>query len=276
MLGLPAASPYDLRFRLVGVPVRVSWTFWLTSILLLGIGRGVNPREALLWVGSVFVSILLHEFGHALTAKLFGFRPQVVLFGLGGLCASEAERQTFGQRLAVLIMGPGAQFLLLAALIALSGPLLGLTLGANRQLAGMFLGIPVPGDEDSIRLMLALGRQDSVKGELYWNLFQINWLWPLINLLPIWPLDGGQITGELLGRANPREGKRWGHIVSMVTAGLLAFYLVAQMKGEAGGRWFTVIFFGFFAFVNYQVLQAYHQRRLMYGPDQDADWWTRQ
>ena len=63
-------------------------------------------------VGCVFLSILVHEYGHGLMAKAFRFSPSIVLHGLGGLCFSEAERQTLRQRLAVLICGPGAGFVL--------------------------------------------------------------------------------------------------------------------------------------------------------------------
>ncbi|GIW86714.1 MAG: hypothetical protein KatS3mg108_1038 [Isosphaeraceae bacterium] len=276
MFGLPAPSPYDLRFRLFGVPVTVSPYFWLTAVLLVGFGGELSPEAALIWVACVFVSILVHEFGHALTARAFGFRPQVVLYGMGGLCASEAERQTFGQRLAVLFMGPGAQFLLLGLIVLASRPLLGLTPGVNAMIARMLLGLPAGGSlEDGLRLAQAVQRGNPAAWELYWSLFQINWLWPLINLLPIWPLDGGQIAAELLGRANPVHGKRWGHIVSMVTAGLIAAYALAQSKGQIGGNLFRILFFAYFALVNYQILQFYHQQFHRRGPDDDPEWWTR-
>jgi Zn-dependent protease len=276
MFGLPAPSPYDLRFRLFQVPVTVSPYFWLTSLLLVGFGDGLDPRTALIWVGCVFVSILVHEFGHALTAKAFGFRPQVVLYGMGGLCASEAERQTFGQRLAVLIMGPGAQLLLLGLLVLASRPLLGLTPGSNAMIGRHLLGLPPGGTaDDTLRLARVANAGDSPSWEIYWSLFQINWLWPLLNLLPIWPLDGGPIAGELLGKANPTHGKRWGHIVSMLTAGLIAAYTLAQSKGHLGGNLFRILFFAYFAFINYQMLQLYHQQFHRRGPDDDPEWWTR-
>ena len=62
------------------------------------------------WVACVFVSILVHEYGHGLMAKVFDCSPSIVLWGMGGLCYSQAERQTPGQRLAVVLSGPGAGF----------------------------------------------------------------------------------------------------------------------------------------------------------------------
>ncbi len=275
MFGMPAPSAYDWNFRLLQVPVRVSPYFWLTCVFLLGIGSDVDAKTAILWIGSVFISILVHEFGHALTARAFGYRPQVFLYGMGGLCASEGERQTFGQRMAVLFMGPGIQFILLGLLILASGSLLGLTFGSNVQLGRLLLGLPPGGDPaDAAKLVQAQMSRDSTLWELYWNLFQINLLWPLLNLLPIWPLDGGQMAGEVLNKANPRDGKRWGHIVSMLTAGLIVAWTLAQSKGNIGGSLFRIIFFGYFAYINFQLVQLYHRQQVRTGPDDDSDWWT--
>ena len=64
-----------------------------------------------IWIGCVFVSILVHEYGHGLMSRLFRCSPSIVLYGMGGLCSSESERQTPWQRLAVLFAGPGAGLL---------------------------------------------------------------------------------------------------------------------------------------------------------------------
>src|SRR4051812_11429490 len=103
MLGIPAPTDFDLRFRWLGIPVRVHPMFWLITALLGGVGRpDTTIQGVLLWIVCVFISILVHEYGHGLMARAFGYRAAIVLFGMGGLCASEGERQTPGQRLAVL------------------------------------------------------------------------------------------------------------------------------------------------------------------------------
>src|SRR6476646_9092926 len=116
MFGMPAATPYDLRFQLLGVPVRVHPMFWLVSALL-GFNARAGFPELIIWVACVFVSILVHEFGHALMARAFRYPATVILYGMGGLCYSESERQTAGQRLLVLAAGPGAGFLLAGLVI---------------------------------------------------------------------------------------------------------------------------------------------------------------
>jgi hypothetical protein len=93
MLGMPEPTPYDLRFRLLGIPVRVHPLFWLATAVL-GSGGSETLGPILIWIGCVFVSILVHEYGHGLMARLFRCRPSIVLYGLGGLCAYDAERQS--------------------------------------------------------------------------------------------------------------------------------------------------------------------------------------
>ena len=87
MLGLAAPTAYDLRFRLLGVPVRIHPLFWLVACLLGGPwleGRW-GAGYLLLWVACVFVSILVHELGHVLAGRAFGARGHILLYSFGGL-----------------------------------------------------------------------------------------------------------------------------------------------------------------------------------------------
>jgi Zn-dependent protease len=259
MLGIPESTSYDLRFRLLGIPVRVHPFFWLVAAFL-GF-RERNIPLTLLNAGCVFLSIMVHEYGHGLMAKAFRFRPSIVLHGLGGLCFSEAERQSLRQRLAVLICGPGAGFALFGLAI----------------LAGWAIrGIP---PRDSLELILTGGFSERVFIGLggsydlinaYWFLLQINLWWGILNLAPVWPLDGGQITGVLLSMVNRREGMRWTHVISLVTAGILAVVMYQW------GQTFMPIFFALFALTNFQILQSMHYSAVSSaGLDDDEDWWKR-
>jgi hypothetical protein len=104
MIGIPQASPWDMNFRLLGVPVRISPFFWVVTAML-GWGDGDMQRVAI-WVGCVFLSIMVHEMGHALTNRLFGRSPAIVLHGMGGLCFSEGPNISARQRILVLFNGP--------------------------------------------------------------------------------------------------------------------------------------------------------------------------
>ncbi|CAN5789041.1 site-2 protease family protein [soil metagenome] len=264
MLAMPAPTPYDVKFRLLGIPVRVHPLFWLIVALLGGLGRqGVEPTQVLIWVGCVFVSILVHEYGHGLTAGAFGYRSTIALHGFGGLCASEGERQTPVERLAVLFMGPGAGFLLFGLTLAVAY----VAYGVTPQEA---LGLGLAGQFGWAETMRSGGLKFPSEFVLYlfFYLFQINLFWGLINLLPIWPLDGGRIAGVFFEMADGRQGMRKAHTLSLVTAGVLAVVAAVQFE-----RWFIALFMAYFAFMNYQILQT--MRSSGYGYGDDIDLWRR-
>ncbi len=256
-----AETPYDLRFRLLGVPVRVHPMFWLISALLGAGGVGRDLGLVALWVGCVFASILVHEFGHALMGRRFGGSPSVLLYSFGGLCLSSGER-TPRQRLAVLLAGPGAGLLLYVATMAAYALLYGVTIRENLALSLRILGL----NSDPAASLTGFARMGMGRaGDIYWMLLQINLFWSIINLMPIWPLDGGQVAQVLLSQANRREGVRWSHGISFVTAGLLALFL-----GIRSDNLFMTFFMGYFALTNFQILQSLHQSA-RYG--ERDDWW---
>jgi Zn-dependent protease len=57
-----------------------------------------------------------------------------------------------------------------------------------------------------------------------WNLFFINFFWGLINLLPVYPLDGGQISRDGLSYLSPRNGYRLSLGISFLIAAVLAIH----------------------------------------------------
>jgi len=236
MLGMPEPTAYDLRFRLFGIPVRVHPLFWITGVFLAGDRAGLE--EIVSWIGCVFISILVHEFGHGLMARMFGYSPSIALYMMGGLCASESERQTPWQRLAVLFAGPGAGLLLFAFIW------------------GGYTALGEP-------------RLSVLGWNIYRNMIRINLFWSLLNLLPIWPLDGGQIAGVVLTMFNRRVGMNWAHGISLVTAGVLAIYWFHEREMFMG------IFFALFAVMNFQIIQAQHHAAKYGVLEDDADWWRR-
>jgi stage IV sporulation protein FB len=232
MLGSPDETAYDLRFRLLGIPVRVHPLFWLVMLLISG--DLDNFQRSLVFVACAFVSILVHEFGHGLSGRLMGDEPSgIILYGMGGLCVFEYHRLTRWKRVFMIACGPLAGFVLFGLVVALL-----FSLGTPRS--------PV----------LAMAATD-----LIW----INLIWGILNLFPLWPLDGGQITGTVLGMASPRNGMRWTHVISLLTAGLCAVLAWTFLH-----ELFMTIWFGFFALVNFQVLQTLHTATRQRD---DADWW---
>ena len=183
-IGEPARTQYDLNFVLFGIPVRIHPLFWLVALIFRANGR--DGIGILTWVAAVFLSILLHELGHAWMMRLHGFRPWIVLYGMGGLTSYD-PRQGFGVKRSdtlanVLISaaGPGIGFLLAAFLVAMF-----FATGHGDQLHFA---------RPWLSFMCEMWPADTRFADLLNDIFFICVLWGLVNLLPIYPLDGGQIA----------------------------------------------------------------------------------
>jgi stage IV sporulation protein FB len=253
MLGMPATTPFDLNFRLLGIPVRVNPFFWVMAAVLSNWENRSGP-EIVIWIACVFISILVHEFGHGLTARaLSPQRPTIVLYGMGGLCFSEREQRSPWKRLAVILMGPGAGFLLFGLVAATEAYLIG-----SINTGPINIDIHPRPDWSNPLILEAFG-------DLLW----INLFWGIFNLFPIYPLDGGQAAQTLLTMQNRHQAMRRTHILSMVMAGLLAIFLY-QWTGSA----INALFVGYLGLINFQLLQAAKFQEPDGGLDDD-DWWRR-
>ena len=229
-----------VRFTLFGIPVTIEPLFWLTTFLLGG-GTGLTSAESsrsalvwiLVWMLVACFSILVHEFGHALTArKLSGGRNWIRLWALGGLAYHDQARPTRKERLWTIFMGPGAGLLLFLitclVIIAVYGPTNGLGF-IKINLTGEYLLSPPIYD-------IAI----SPAGKLFKNFIWINFWWSLINMLPVFPLDGGQFFSEWTGK------RQLAHKVGAFTGGLVA--LIAFLLFQ---KWYLALMFGFLAYNNY-------------------------
>jgi stage IV sporulation protein FB len=258
-IGEPAPSQADLHFRLLGFPVRVHPLFWVVS-LLLGMGgfRGgaAEPGKVLIWVAVSFVSILIHELGHAFLQRFYGGKPWITLYSFGGLASCNDCDRSPRSQIAILLAGPGAGFVFAAIIVLamrLSGHYLSFGLRSTPvdfQGLGLDVVIRQPmGPFDAIFEPFASDRMNDLIGDL----LQINILWGLVNLLPIYPLDGGQIARELFTLSNPRQGIVQSLQLSIGAAVLMVIYGVVVSRSL-----FLGLMFGMLAYGSYQALQAYH------------------
>jgi stage IV sporulation protein FB len=268
MFAIPAPTDYDVKFPLLGIPVRIHPLFWAMAAAL---GWESHPRfYVLVWIGCVFVSILVHEFGHALTTeRLNRVHPSVFLYLMGGLCAYDGDERRPWRRAAVLIMGPGAGFLLFGLTLALGLSVLGFAdfwpvgLRQVHDRPDWFFKLP----EWAIQAIYIA----------YDDLLWINLFWGLFNLLPIYPLDGGQLASVFLTMHDRREGPARAYILGILTAGGIAIYFATlAMKSESTGAWINVLFLANLAFMNYQLLQAAQaHKNSRYSFEDDDDWWRK-
>jgi len=235
----PTGTRYDLRFRLLGIPVRVHPLFWIITLVLGAVYS--NILIVLFWVAAVFVSVLLHEFGHALTLRRFGQPARINLHAGGGLTVPEpfwwGGRSIYVslkpiQQILISLSGPFAGFGF-AALISLAAAAAGALVRVN--LVSHFLPLPEIFFPGSI-LLSTLGSR------LLW----INVFWGLVNLLPIYPLDGGNVARYALLKLDPVKGVNKSLWISVIASGAAAVLGLIFLSSVL-----MAVFFGWMAFQSY-------------------------
>ena len=162
-------------FRLAGIDLYLHWSWFIVAMFEINLrsGRYASPIWNVLEYLSLFCIVLLHEFGHALACRQVGGRAdQIVLWPLGGVAYVDPPQR------------PGATLWSIAA-----GPLV------NVMLVGVFY---------AVALLLEVTRvplSPDVVGFLSAIMF-INFCLLVFNLLPIYPLDGGQLLRSLVCSAS--------------------------------------------------------------------------
>ncbi len=169
-------------------------TFWIFLIFFTNIYRDLSIHSCILG-GVLILSLLVHEYGHALTALYFGARPTITLEAFGG----HAQYNAFG-------MTRKQQFL-----ITLNGPLL------ESLLIVVSYGL----------LKCDLFENSYVRFFLYATM-RLNILWCLLNLIPMAPLDGGHLLRYLLENRFGQKGYKASIIIGLLCAAIAVPYLFYQ------------------------------------------------
>ncbi len=249
MLAEPPPTQGDVHFSILGIPVRVHPFFWIITLIIALRGDSAPPAEVFSWIVAVFVSILIHELGHAFLQRRYGGHPRIVLHGMGGLAiCGDCDRSTRSQIL-ISFAGPGVGFLfaaILAMLVVSTGHHLGLATDLSQPLSFKPSGLKILG----VWLLWESFVSPHVN-EMLSNLFFINILWGAVNLLPIYPLDGGHISRELCLLRHPREGMILSLRISMFAA------IGMAIVGLSWQSFLVVLMFGYFAYSSYKTLEAY-------------------
>ncbi|MDO4551702.1 MAG: hypothetical protein Q4C96_10685 [Planctomycetia bacterium] len=236
----PEHTPYDVRFQIFGIPVRIHPFFWL---MMLFLGGGVGPAQFLiLFIVAAFLSLMVHELGHALAMKRYGIYSSITLYAFGGMTIPfrmhYPSQIGARDRAFISFAGAGAQYILaffIALLYALMFP--GeVSFGLSWNYFWQFLAGPASG---------GFGFYVDL---LFYFLFRVSIIWSTLNLLPILPLDGGNILKEFLVWLFPRQGMVYTVVLSIFCAVFLA---VLAFKY---GMYFAGIFLLVIAYSNYQIL----------------------
>ena len=223
----------SLTFRLGAIPVRVHVSFLVVSAMLGASGR-VTLAGLVQWVLVVFVGVLLHELGHAYMGMAFGLVPQIDLQGMGGLTswtAGTRSRISAGQRIA----------------ISVAGPMVGVVIGGA---TGVWWKLQ-PHVSPQLESLL-------------WAVVLVNLGWGILNLMPILPMDGGNVLYTVLQQVTKGRGEIPARAVSAVLATALGLFFLVQYHSFL----WALYPFGMFAIINVRALQA--QRAPQAAPPPDA------
>ena len=214
-----------IRFRLFGFPVTVEPWHWAILAFCGGALKIKDPEDllpVLLFMAAGVVSIIIHELGHALTMRLFGGRHiSIVLHGWGGYAISQGEPFSRGQHI----------------LISLAGPLLQVACGLLVLIAVIMSAATSSG---------STGLQAGPVYELLSSFIEVSLFWAVLNLIPVYPMDGGQILRGILGPRRIQLTFQISIIVAIVV-GLLSYRFL--------GTYLLPIIMVFSAVENYKALK---------------------
>lgn len=190
------------------IPISIYPTFWLFAGLI-GYLNSHSLIGTLIWVAIIFVSVLFHEFGHALTAVIFGQNPRIELVALGGLTYHNGQKLPFWKQFFIVLNGPVFGFLLAV-------------------LATLLLHVPIF-SKGTIATILSLTRV-------------VNVFWTVVNLLPVMPLDGGQLLRIVLERIFGLKGFKYALLTSMVIAIAISLFFFLTQGFLIGALFFLLAF----------------------------------
>lgn len=208
-------------FRVFSIAnIDVSFSGWFLALLVFIFIRG-SFLEGLAYVIALTLSILIHEFGHAIPSKIWNLQPSILLHGFGGACfhrPADSDKKDF--------------------IIVIAGPLL-----------QIFIGL--------LTLAVLLTNPLGVLDVPFLNslIFAFTWvsiLWGGINLLiPLYPLDGGTIWLLILRRFMKEEKARE---VTLVLSIAVAIFIV--LFAFAGKQWLIAMFIAYMGMENFNLYRS--------------------
>jgi stage IV sporulation protein FB len=198
------------------IPVSIYPFFWVVAFLI-GWLSTANVPETIIWMGVILFSVLIHEYGHALTTVLFGQKAQIELVGFGGVTHRRGEVK----------LNLWKEFI-----IVLNGPLAGFCLAGISWWLFNTLRIANP---------------QSLWTYAVYVTYSVNFYWTIINLLPVQPLDGGKLLSILMESMFGLKGIKISLFISLLLGvGLGLFFFMIR-------GYFLGAIFLLFAFESYKI-----------------------
>ena len=193
------------------IPIHIHPFFWIFAALI-GFLMSQSIFGTLIWIVIIFISVIVHELGHALMALVFKQSPTIELIAMGGLTSYKGKKLKYYQQFLIVFNGPlfGILLFLLATLI------LWLNFFTNPTLVG------------SIKIIQVV------------NLF-----WSVVNLLPVLPMDGGQLLRIVLEAIFGIKGFKISLLIGFIIAAGIALFSFAMRYYLLGALFFLFAFQSF-------------------------------
>lgn len=223
--------------NIAGVSVFIHWTFTLLlAYIIFSNYRAGHTTIQIVWsvifILSIFITVFLHELGHALAAKRYNIKTKdITLLPIGGLARLESIPEKPKEELVVAIAGPIVN-IILAGITAL------------------FITIP---DANELTFQLSNGINST---NFFLNFFIVNLFLAIFNLIPAFPMDGGRVLRALLAMKFKR------HIATNIAARIgqviaLGFIFLGFYSNP------FLIFIGIFIMLGAQAEAQYTQAKSM-------------
>lgn len=211
-------------FTAFGIPVFIHWTFGFVFVFILwnAQSEGMTTMETLTYTAlfmSLFVCVLLHEYGHALAARRYGVKTQdIVLMPIGGVARLEKMPDKPVQEFVVAIAGPMVNVVIALLLI------LGIWLLTDPAYIELLANLVISAEEGNA-IIEESGIQIPQPLQFALNLAILNIVLVVFNMIPAFPMDGGRVFRALLSMKTGRpKATRIASMVGQVIAGLIIFY----------------------------------------------------
>ncbi len=206
---IPASPGSVGSVRLLGVPIRLHFTFVLLLIFLIvtGLGSNQSPADYTLFIVAMIVSVLLHELGHAFISSLYGIRTlEIMMFPIGGVARLERSAKP-REEFWIALTGPVVNVLIAAIIV-------GILYSKNKAVNLFALAQP---SDANLADRIAIG----------------NLILAGFNLLPAFPMDGGRMLRAILSRIKSEsEATRiatWSGRMLAISMGLYGFIYLPML-----------------------------------------------
>jgi Zn-dependent protease len=241
---------------LFGIGIYIHWTFLLLPLfgIFSGAGDALGIGFFLALLVGVFTCVVMHEFGHALTARQFGIGTRdITLYPIGGVARLERMSDKPSEEFWIAVAGPAVN-VVIAAFLAVVG------IGTIWMLGW------------EVRHFLEI-RPENIVANYLFSLLVVNVALVVFNMMPAFPMDGGRVFRALLSMwLGQLRATRIAVYVGMAVMGLVVclFVIIPMFMGQGSNPWMIVLA-AFVVFAGQQELRMveYKHRQQQWGYDDD-------